>query len=277
MSRIKYRSVEVCEKRRLFAKRLALISGIFLIATLVSVVYFLRIESIQIREISIDGSSIIDRKEIEGFVSSSLLGDYCWVIPKSNTFLYSVNDLKANLEQRFPGISSLAVGRDGFKKIYVKIIERKPEALWCKDGKEENIPECYFVDSNGIVFAQAPYFSGNVYFMYRGDLNKEDPLGAQIFTTQDFSDFSMFIKQAVSKLGLSVTGVEMKEQGDFDLLLSSGVKVLLNKNMSYDQMYNNIDAVLKSKEFSSSTLDTLEYVDMRFGNKIYFKSKTVQK
>ncbi|MEI7513625.1 MAG: hypothetical protein WCJ74_03340 [bacterium] len=277
MSRIKYRSAEVWEKRRRFARRMTLIFSISIILIVVGTIFFLRAEAIQIRDINIEGTNIIDKKEIKEFVDASLSGNYLWVIPKSNTFLYSVKDLNNALVKKFPGIFSLNVGREGFKKVYIKIVERKPQALWCKNVEDENPPDCYFVDTSGVVFAKAPFFSGNVYFVYKGDLGKEDPLGAQIFTAQDFSEFEAFVTQVGKKLNISIVGVELKDQGDFDFLLSSGARIMLNKNISYDDMFNNMDAVLKSKEFSSSTINSLDYMDMRFGNKVYYKAKSAPK
>ncbi len=277
MVRIKYRSLEARERRRRFVKRMVIIFSILAILIIVGAVLFFRIEKIQIREVSINGTNIINKEEINNTVNKSLSGYYLWLIPKSNTFLYSVNNLNNILIKDFPGINSLNINREGFKKISIEIEERKPEALWCKDKIEENIPECYFVDITGKVFASAPYFSGNVYFIYKGELSKEDPLGAQIFTVEDFSLFQIFIKQIKSKLELSIVGVELKNQGDFDLLLSSGTKIMLNKKNSYEDMYNNIDTILKSQQLSSSNLDSIDYIDMRFGNKVYYKAKSAPK
>jgi len=277
MTRIKYRSVEVQAQRRKFFKRVTIILSIAFISIVIGLIFLLRMESIQIRENNIIGTNIIDKNEILEEVQDSLSGNYLWVIPKSNTFLYSVRKLNDILIEKFPGIFSLDVSRDGLKKISIKIEERKPEALWCKDSQESEIPECYFVDVTGRVFAKAPFFSGNVYFVYKGVLNNENPLGAQIFNSQDFSIFQSFIKQIESKLNLSVIGVEIKDKEDFDLQLSSGSRVLLNRGTSYEDMYNNIYSVVKSERFSTSSLDNLEYIDMRFGNKIYFKTKVTQK
>lgn len=273
MARIKYRSIEAQERRNLHLKRLTIIFSIFTVFMLTGTIFFLRINSIQIREINIEGTNIIDKKEVKDIVDSSLSGKYLWLIPKSNTFLYSTKDLHKELLAKFPGILSLDVNKDNFKKINIKIVERKPQDLWCRYGNEESVPECYFVDSAGMIFASAPFFSGNVYFIFKGELGKEDPLGVQIFTTENFLLFKSFVKQIENKLKLSVVSAELKGGEDFDLILSSGLKIMLNKNISYDDMYNNMDALFKSKEFSasSSKLNSLEYVDMRFGNKVYFK------
>jgi cell division septal protein FtsQ len=274
MVRIKFRSVEAQARRRSFAKRMTIVVVLFLVLVSTGLIFLLRMEVIQIREANIEGTNIISKEEIQNVVNNSLAGNILWLIPKTNTLIYSVKDLNNALVQQFPGISTLNINRVGFKKISIKLEERKPQVLWCRGGEGENVPDCYFVDSVGMVFAKAPFFSGNVYFVYKGLLNKEDPLGAQILDSQDFLAFESFIKQISNKLDLQIVSVEIKDQGDLDLYLSSGLKIMLNKNISYDDMYNNIDVLLKSKELSSSTVNTLEYIDMRFGNKVYFKSKT---
>ena len=113
--------------------------------------------------------------------------------------------------------------------------------------------------------------------MYRGKLDKENPLGARILDQQDFVSFEDFVNHVSKTLNLNIVGVFFKDASDFDLLLDSGGRIMLNKNLSYDDMYNNIGSILKSPQFSSSTLQTLDYVDMRFGNKIFFKTKTLAK
>jgi cell division septal protein FtsQ len=191
--------------------------------------------------------------------------------------LYSVKKLNKILIEKFPEILTLDVSRIGLKGISIKIEERKPEALWCKNNQSEDAPECYFVDNTGKVFARAPFFSGNVYFVYKGGLSNEDFLGTQLFNTQDFVNFSSFVKQVSNKLNVKIISAEIKDQGDFDLYLSSGTRIMLNKNISYDDMFNNMEAVLKSAQFSTSTLGSLDYIDMRFGNKVYYKAKSAPK
>lgn len=277
MSRIKYRSPELIEKRRRTLKRWAWILGVGTIVLCVGVVFLLRMERFQIRETNIEGTKIIEKSAVQNLVDSSLTSSYLWVIPKTNTFLYSLNNLRKNLLGTFPGISALDVSRNGFQKLSIQITERKPKALWCEEENEEGSSECYFVDDSGIVFSQAPYFSGNVYFVYRGKLDKENPLGARILNQQDFVSFEEFVGHVSKTLNLNIVGVFFKDAQDFDLLLASGGRIMLNKNLSYDDIYNNIGSILKSPQFSSSTLQTLDYVDMRFGNKIFFKTKTLAK
>ena len=277
MSRIKYRSPELVERRRHALKLWAWVLSVSAIVLCIGFIFLLRMERFQIREVDIQGTKIIEKSAVQNSVDSSLAGSYVWIIPKTNTFLYSLNNLNKNLLSTFPGIYMLDINREGFQKISIKITERKPHALWCGGENEEDASGCYFVDGGGVIFSQAPHFSGNVYFVYRGKLDKENPLGARILDQQDFVSFEDFVNHVSKTLNLNIVGVFFKDASDFDLLLDSGGRIMLNKNLSYDDMYNNIGSILKSPQFSSSTLQTLDYVDMRFGNKIFFKTKTLAK
>ncbi len=272
MSRVKYRSAEALQKRRRSFKRVSIFLSIGIVFIFIGLVFFLRMDRFQIRDVNIEGARIIQESDLRKSVDDTLSGSYVWLIPKSNTFIYNLGTLKSYLLEEFPGIQSITLARDGFNKISLNIEERKPHVLWCPD-KDEVDQQCYFIDDTGLLFAEAPSFSGNVYFIFRGKLDKDTPLGARLMSQQDFTSFEQFISLITKNLHVDIVGVTFKEVGDFDLDLASGTKILFNKTLSYDDMYNNFGSVLKSDQFASSTIDSLEYLDMRFGNKIFFKNK----
>lgn len=277
MAKIRYRSPELVEKRRRILKRAGAIFVVGTVIILTGLIFFLRMERFLIRDIYVVGTQIIEESSVHNLVNESLTGSYVWVVPKANTFIYSISSLEKKLIEAYPGILSLDVHRDGFQKVSIKIVERKPHALWCKNVAAEEVQDCYFVDDTGLIFAKAPYFSGSVYFVYKGKLDNETPIGAHILASEKFTDFEKFISLVIKNLNVEVTGVSFKEAGDFDLLLPSGAYVMLNQNLSYDDIYNNFGSLIKSEQFATTSLDTLEYIDMRFGNKIYFKSRIVSK
>jgi len=273
MSRVKYRSPEAIQKRRRSFRRVSIFFGIGAVVIFIGLIFFIRMDRVQVRDVNIEGVRIIQESDIRKSVNDTLSGYYLWLIPKSNTFIYNLGTLKSYLLKEFPGIQSITLARDGFQKISLSIEERKPHVLWCPDENQID-QQCYFIDDTGLLFAEAPSFSGNVYFIFRGKLDKDIPLGARVMSQQDFVSFENFISMVTKKLHVDIVGVTIKDVGDFDLELVSGTKILFNKTISYDEMYNNLGSMLSSDQFASSTLNSLEYLDMRFGNKIYFKKKT---
>lgn len=281
MAKIRYRSPELVLKRRRTIKKMTALFVLGFSLLLIGLVFFLRMDRFQIREVSITGTKIIDEKSIRVTVNDTLAGSCLWLIPKTNTFIYSVSSLEKKMLEDYNGILTLNIHREGFQKISIEITERKPHALWCANdfkqdiSSDQEIPDCYFVDYAGLVFEKAPFFSGNVYFVYRGKLDKESPLGAHVLDKTTFANFEKFVN-SVKTLNVEVVGVLLKEAGDFDLILSSNTKVMLSQNLSYDEMYNNFSSLIKSDQFATTTLDKIDYIDMRFGNKIFFKTKTIQ-
>lgn len=272
MFKVKYRSPELKEKRRKFFKRLIISCVICFILVVGGIIFALRMDKIQIKEIKVSETHILNSEVIKSFVENSIQGSYLWVIPKTNTLLYSTSKEEKSLLDNFPGIENVTVSREGLQTLSILIKERKPDSIWCAEGVGEDLPDCYFVDATGVLFSLAPHFSGNVYFVYRGNLREGSPLGAQILSKEDFTKFQQFLL-SIKKLNLNITSVLIKEAGDFEFSLSSGTKILFNSSLSYDNIFTNLDSVLKSGQLASTTLDKIDYVDLRFGNKVFFKAK----
>ena len=97
MSRIKYRSPELVERRRHALKLWAWVLSVSAIVLCIGFIFLLRMERFQIREVDIQGTKIIEKSAVQNSVDSSLAGSYVWIIPKTNTFLYSLNNLNKNI------------------------------------------------------------------------------------------------------------------------------------------------------------------------------------
>ena len=273
MSHIKYRSKEVVQKRkRNFIRYLIFTVVLFLILS-ISAIFLLRIDRIQIKDVEISGEQMVSEKDLSVFINNTIQGSYWWVIPKTNYFLYNPQKTEQDILNQFPTIKSVSITRSDFQKLSVVVEERKPHSLWCEENETSDPQDCYFVDDTGFIFSKSPYFSGNVYFIYHGLIDKGEPIGAYVLPQKDFQDFENFLT-LVKNLKLDAVSADMEESKDFDVVLSSGTKILFNSRISYDDIYSNLSSVLKSDQFASTTIDSLDYLDLRFGNKVFLKSKS---
>ena len=272
MSKIKYRSAEAIKRRRTFFVRVAIVIFFVCAVVVFGLVYTLRLDRFQIHSVVVSDANILKKEDVEQAAQTMLSGSYVWVIPKTNTFLFSASSAEKKLIEQFPAIQSLNVARDGMQSLTIDIVERKPHVLWCAPHADDKAEECYFADTTGLIFSRAPYFSGGVYFIYRGGIPADTALGSYILPSQKFEELERFVAQ-INALHMNVSGVTIKEEGDFDLELTSNVHLLCSGATSYDDTLSNISALLKSDTFATSTLSSLEYIDMRFGNKVYLKKK----
>lgn len=206
-------------------------------------------------------------------VKTKLEGKYFWLFPKSNIFLISKNKISTELPEEFKRIKKINIGKKYFSGIIVKLEERDNSALYCV---AEN---CAYVDENGLVFEKAPYFSGAVFLkiidqreLAEGE-NKETiekKLGLSFMNNDEFKKNSEFAK-LIEKIGGGTLEIILKKENIYEFYTQEGWKIVLNDKNEAEESYLNLTATLDSGIKEKQT--KLDYIDLRLGNKVYFKYK----
>ena len=272
-------------RRRRKAKRIriAIIFGvIFFIVGIIS--YVSHLPKVRISEVVLSGGLLVTEKEIKDESLLFMQGKYFWLFPKNNSFLYNKNELKIHLKEKFKRIDTIDIKLEGLNTIQVSITERKPVAIWCRDivGTSTTIEvvsgfkeSCYFIDSFSTVFAQAPSFSGDAYFKFYGLLKDEDPIGKKyIASSTGFTSINNFI-ESVKSLKIKPISLIGKEEDEFSLLLQGGGEIYFDTRKSLDITFDNLKILLESPELKIKQGQLpVEYVDLRYGNKLFYKLKT---
>ena len=276
-----YSSRRIKERKRTFIR-----SVIVIVIVMVTSIAFFSWAShkpeITIKNIIVVGASSFVDKKIETYVEQKIRGDYLWLFSRANIFLYPRQGIKEGLLNTFPHLSKAHVSFDNFQSISVHIEERKPYYLWCGSLEDE---ECYFLDLDGAIFAPAPYFSGSVYFEFYGPIGgekirtqgiREAPLGFYFLPTQEFKRIIAF-KNALGVIGILGERFFVREDGDYEFVLRNGAEILFNREQDFDVILNNLDAALGTEALENDDLTeenaSLEYIDLRFNNKVFYKFK----
>jgi len=58
-----------------------------------------------------------------------------------------------------------------------------------------------------------------------------------------------------------------------ELYIDDGSKILFARKQRSSEVLDNLKVVLKSETFKNEDAGNIEYIDLRFGNKVYFKLK----
>jgi|SRR3989338_2406907 len=77
--------------------------------------------------------------------------------------------------------------------------------------------------------------------------------------------------QALATESIIVTGVVFLDVGDMKLITATGWYILYNKKDHTETLVEHVQASLSSEALVGKNFKTLEYIDMRFGSKIYYK------
>jgi hypothetical protein len=247
--------------------------------------YLSHINKVRVSEVALVGGILVTEGDVKKETLNFIQGKYFWLFPKNNTFFIRTSVLEKHLADTFKRIKTIGSTREGTNKIQIKITEREPIALWCREAKNVEATstevvkglkaeECYFIDSNSVIFATAPNFSGDAYFKYYGLVEKEMPIGEKyIASSTEFIVINKFIN-ALKDLKMTPLNLISKESNEFSIVLYGGGEIMFDATKSLETAYNNLDSLLKSSEFSSpNALSNLDYIDLRYGNKLFYRLK----
>ncbi len=287
---------ELKRKRRRILRNKILVYFFIFLAVLIGLVFLSRWKKINIENVVISGNEIIDTEALDKVVRSDIAGNYLWIFPKTNFLIYPKNKIKNDLALQFKRLSNISINEKNFKTLEINVSEYEGEYTWCGDvlppasagGAQASLPavggeinnKCYFLDTNGYVFDEAPYFSGNVYLKFFGKIDRNTELATGFsFLPHTFEKVISFVDN-LQKMGLKISAVFVKTDGDMELYLSSGVslsnmpKIIFKANADFEKLAENLQAALSVEPLQSDfkkKYSSLQYIDLRFGNKVYYK------
>jgi hypothetical protein len=265
--------------------RLRLAGIIFLfVFALASAAFLSRLDIFTIKTVRVSENGTPNAQAILAIVRQAMKGSYFWLLPKNNAFLYPKKNIEAQVLAAFPRVAEVNTKMDETGTLSVSLREREPAALWCGEGASVDTPDvgreernatdaiCYFVDESGYIFSEAPSFSGTVFFKYYTLLSPGKPVGQYIMNVETFKKLTNLL-DSFRNLGLVPTSL-VREDGDFTAFLEDGAKIIWSGSQDFKDVFDNLQLLLSAPDFVDESHKQpleLEYIDLRFGNKIFYK------
>lgn len=270
------------KKRKILIKRVVIF--VILLGMLVGgLSYLSRIKKLNIAEINIEGNKIIDTDKVKSVVENEIAGKYFWLFPKTNILLYPKNSIKTKVGDTFKRFKNVEISlQNGV--LLVSVAERAPEYTWCKKEPtiDDDQEDCYFLDGDGYIFDKAPYFSGEVYFKFYGQNDLEQGEASGSYLASGYFDNLILFKSILEDMGLKPVILHLEENNDIKMFLtkakptSLGPEIIFKKDSDVQKIAENLKAALDTEPLLSkfkNEYSSLEYIDLRFGNKVYYKFK----
>lgn len=292
MSSQKIRSQKHVKKQQKRRRRqfVALIVAILLLlGGLIGLTHWSAVE-ITSFEVSINSS--LPEEEIKDVVSSQLDRRLWFVVAQDNILLLPsdlITDKVANLT---PRIKSADITRTGLQRFNVSVQTRSPSAQVCPP-KPATSSRCLLVDKNGFAYRRADMknSSSSELFMYRSSNLPE--VGSQLKAPETFRVLQSFITK-LPELSFAPESAMLKDHEDVYIetadgsgaTSSSSTSVQLRVNLADDlsRKFTDLQTIVENKSFVASTTEetpdgttpsispfALEYIDLRFGNKVFYK------
>lgn len=272
--------------RNVLIRKISIFVFLFLLL-LVGLGFLSRWEKINIKNVEISGNKMVETEDIRAVVDAEIAGSYLWFFPKTNFLFYPKSKIESLLSDKFARLEDVSVTLRDAATILVSTSERTALYTWCgvdfetSNSKTEE-GQCYFMDKAGYIFDLAPYFSNDVYFKFfgvpTGDVS--EPLGAQYHP--DIFERLVVFKDSLKQMGVKPSLILIKDDGDIELYLVSnipppdGQKIIFKKDTDFSKVAENLQAALTTEPLQTDfkkKYSSLLYIDLRFGNKVYFKFK----
>ena len=272
------RLLELKKHRRRIVLNKILFSVFVCLVLFIILVFISRLNKLNIFEIKITGNKIVDTELINDVVKNNLQGHYLYFFPRSNFLLLPKNTIKQELVSKFKRLKDISISLGEANTLAISVSEREGKYIYCGENLPSIIPSneespCYFVDESGYIFDLAPYFSGDVYFKFFG------PEANSYFSPEIFEKIISF-KNNIINMGIKPTSLYVKNDGDIEIYLSSNKlppeapKIIFKNNFDLDKLSENLRAAMFTEPLKSdfkNKYSSMQYIDLRFGNKVYFK------
>ncbi len=277
---------ELKRKKRKILKRKIFFLVFSFILILIGLSFLSKLEKINIDNIQISGNKMVETKMIEEVVKEKLAGYYFGIFPKTNFIIYPQHKIEAELKNKFKRIKDVFVNDRNIKTLEIYISEYEGKYLWCGITPPElvdNNQKCYFMAEEGYIFDEAPYFSGEVYLKFYGlvyPAQTDNPSGSYFFQPNFIKLISL--KETLEKTGIKPVVFYIQNDGDIKMFLSSssmsqkGPEIIFKTDADFEKVAENLQTILTTEPFKSdfrNKYSSLLYIDLRFGNKVYYKFK----
>lgn len=234
--------------------------------------YGTRIEALTINNIEIVGGETIKHSQVREFTEQALTGNYLGVVPKRFAWFYPEDEI-LTLLQKIERIHDISFEQKNSKSGNILLItfdEYVPRALWCKDLSDN---ECLFLDKNGYAFAHAPRLSGGSFLRFV-TIDTDHKLHETV-TNIEWFDSLLEISELLGKQNWYVSKIEFDKIGDAFIHLTEGGELKVSIQNPPTTSVENLLVILSSDEFSHLKPGNFQYIDLRFGSKVFVNEEKV--
>lgn len=244
---------------------------------------FFHYEKFLIHHVSIDGTKRVSRdsigKNIDSYLNKKVFGD----ITRRNYFLASTGEIAGLLKDAFPSLKDIRVFKQFPDALSVDVTERIPWGIACSGDREQivlsedvsaqnELPQetCAYIDASGFAFEEAPLLMGYLTKKIFTD-ERNVIIGQSSIAPKDIIFYSN-ITNAFEAFLLHTTSMTLSKDLSRDSKVNVGKwYVLLERDADTEKIKEVLKPLLENE--LSGKLDLLEYIDLRFGKKVFYKLK----
>lgn len=219
----------------------------------------------KIKKIEASGTEKIPAEELINSAEELISGFFLWKIPKSNYFLVSGGKLIDELGKKFPGIKEIKVSKKFPPALTIKAQDRQKAMIYC--GKTD----CFYLDDDGIIFEEAPEIYGGLKAVLKDESGREIKKSEKAIDPK-LIDFIVQAQKIINEeVNISLVNFEISKYPVADLIAITPEewKIMFDTKLDLVGQVASLKKVLEEKIKDQRSM--LEYIDLRIGNRVYYK------
>lgn len=221
-----------------------------------------------VKDVVIEGYARTSPDELRAHIENWLSEETLFFPWHRSLWLLPAGSLKADLAGAFPTIKEISIMRTFPNILRVRVQEYDAWGVLCQNEPEE----CFWIDRAGIAFQPAPAFSGLIVPKIIDQRQRRIVLGAVELNQQLMKLTAYFNERASSNEQLQSLQFTIGEQDrTIHAITRAGWEILLLEDTDPEVAYKNL-ALSLEREIKDK-IPSLDYIDLRFGNKIFYKFK----
>lgn len=254
--------VHSLKKKKLILKRpIFWIIILFLIITFSLVYIFIFFSKFQVNSIIILGNNNVQSEVLQNIAWDNINKN----ISKS-IFLAGPKTISEDILKKFNQIETVKSAKKFPQTIIVEIKERVIFAVFCQTDDKK----CFYIDGNGIIFKALDQIPENITTIKQLTEYKEVYSGQKVIEKNIMDMISEIKKNLKDNFQVDINSVIISTPSRLDIKTSEGWQIYFNLDPEFDLQIAKMNALLKD-EISIDVRKTLQYIDLRFKDRAYYK------
>lgn len=270
-SRIVYPGSPPKQKKRMprWALRLwVLLGSLAILITGIWYLFHLRYFRISGEEnIAVRGTFVLSASEVARVTLENISGSYAGIIPRDNLVVVSPQRLERELLRKFPQLSGVTISKDFPHTLVVVVEERALWGAYCVRQTGGGRP-CWYLDRHGTAYEEISSLAGWLLPIIIGESSVKLGASAVAEDTLILFDKTRDVLGALSIRPLTLA-ISSTTPTDGRISTEEGWDILITTPRPPQEWAGVLKTILE-KEVGPKRLQ-LDYVDLRFGNKVFYK------
>lgn len=231
---------------------------------------FFWIPYLRVANIKIEGSQ--DENSVKIALAGYLSSLNKFFLPRNSYFLLNTDDVKRILKKN--GFDLSEASKQIPNTLLISFISTPPLFIFCPSAGEAG-PEkdaCFYVNGAGALGERAPKFSESPLPKLAVAEQNSSKIGDQILSEEQ-AQFAAAFLGSLKNLNIAPLKIEVFENKDIKMFTKEGWYILTSSDLDAQEIAADLKLLLEQKVGDKKS--QLEYIDLRFPNKAFYKLKSV--